>query len=58
MARVTGEIIDRPVDVVLDVVADERNEPNYNPDLLPAEKLTDHRRHTHRQLATEVSVRR
>jgi uncharacterized protein YndB with AHSA1/START domain len=34
MTRITGEItIDRPVDVVFDFVADERNEPSYNPRL-------------------------
>lgn len=42
MAHVRGEItIDRPVETVFDVVADERNEPRYNPGLLKAEKLTD-----------------
>lgn len=41
MARVTGEIfIRRPVDDVFDVVADERNEPLYNPELLRCEKVT------------------
>lgn len=40
--RVTGELlIERPVDVVFDVVADERNEPQYNPAVLRVEKLTD-----------------
>jgi uncharacterized protein YndB with AHSA1/START domain len=40
--RVVGEIvIDRPVDVVFDVVADERNEPRYNAAVLRAEMLTD-----------------
>jgi uncharacterized membrane protein len=30
--RVTGEIvIERPIDEVFDFVADERNEPQYNP---------------------------
>jgi len=39
--RVAGEIlIDRPVDVVFDVVADQRNEPRYNPAVLRAEQLT------------------
>lgn len=42
MAKVTGEIlIERPVDVVLAVVADERNEPMYNPALLRADLLTE-----------------
>jgi hypothetical protein len=40
--HVSGEIrIDRPVDVVFDVVADERNEPRYNPAVLRAEQLTE-----------------
>lgn len=42
MARVTGQIfIECAPAVVFDVVADERNEPRYNPDLLRVEKLTD-----------------
>ena len=42
MATITGEIhIERPVDVVFDFVADERNEPKYNPRISRAEKLTD-----------------
>lgn len=42
MARVTGDIvIQRPIDAVFDVVADQRNEPRYNPALLSAEMLTD-----------------
>ena len=42
MARVQGEIvIERPVEVVLDYVADPRNEPTYNPRMLRSEKLTD-----------------
>ncbi|MGY1704784.1 SRPBCC family protein [Geodermatophilus sp. SYSU D00697] len=40
--RVVGEIvIDRPVDVVFDLVADQRNEPRYNPAVRDVEKLTD-----------------
>jgi hypothetical protein len=31
----------RPVDVVFDIVADERNLPKYYPDLLPSEMVTD-----------------
>jgi hypothetical protein len=31
----------RPVDVVLDIVADERNVPKYYPGLLPSEMVTD-----------------
>ena len=42
MASFTGQItIDRPVEVVFDTVADERNEPAYNPAMLASEKLTD-----------------
>lgn len=38
MVRVEGEIvINRPVDEVFDFVADERNEPRYNPRMLRAE---------------------
>lgn len=42
MVHIRGEIIiSRPVDVVFDFVADERNEPRYNPRLLRAEKTSD-----------------
>jgi uncharacterized protein YndB with AHSA1/START domain len=42
MATITGEItIDRPVEEVFDAVADERNEPKYNPAMISSEKLTD-----------------
>ena len=42
MARITGDIvIDRAVDEVFDFVADERNEPKYNPKLLRSELVTD-----------------
>ena len=42
MPRITGEItIDAPVREVFDLVADERNEPKYNPRILWAEKLTE-----------------
>jgi hypothetical protein len=35
MARVSGEIrIERPVEEVFDFVADQRNEPIYNPRML------------------------
>jgi uncharacterized protein YndB with AHSA1/START domain len=41
MARVDGEIvIDRPVDAVFDYVADQSNEPQYNPQMVRAEKIT------------------
>jgi Polyketide cyclase / dehydrase and lipid transport len=41
MARINGEIvIGRPVDVVFDYVADQSNEPRYNPRMVRAEKIT------------------
>ncbi|HEX9063532.1 MAG TPA: SRPBCC family protein [Streptosporangiaceae bacterium] len=41
MAKIAGEIlIGRPVDVVFDYVADQTNEPDYNPRMVRAEKLT------------------
>jgi hypothetical protein len=41
MARIEGEIvIDRPVDVVFDYVADQSNEPQYNPRMVRAQKIT------------------
>lgn len=41
MARIEGEIaIDRPVDVVFDFVADHTNEPQFNPALVRAQKVT------------------
>jgi hypothetical protein len=41
MARIEGEIvIGRPVDVVFDYVADQGNEPQYNPQMVRAEKIT------------------
>jgi hypothetical protein len=42
MARVEGEIlIHRSADAVFDFVADERNEPLYNPRMLTAELISD-----------------
>lgn len=42
MALIEGDVlIRRPVEEVFDYVADERNEPTYNPAMLVAEKLTD-----------------
>ena len=42
MAAINGSIeIDCPVEEVFDFVADERNEPKYNPDLLQSTKVTD-----------------
>ena len=41
MARIDGEIvIDRPVDAVFDYVANQSNEPQYNPQMVRAEKIT------------------
>lgn len=41
MARIEGEIvIGHPVDVVSDYVADQSNEPRYNPRMVRAEKIT------------------
>jgi hypothetical protein len=41
MARIEGEIvIHRAVNEVFDFVADERNEPRYNPRMLRAEKIS------------------
>jgi Polyketide cyclase / dehydrase and lipid transport len=41
MALIEDEIIiERPVEEVFDFVADERNEPRYNPRMVRAEKLT------------------
>jgi hypothetical protein len=41
MTRIAGEIvIHRPVDEVFDFVADERNEPRYNPRMRWAEKIS------------------
>lgn len=41
MAKIEGEIlIGRPVAEVFDFVADQRNEPRYNPRMVRAEKVT------------------
>jgi uncharacterized protein YndB with AHSA1/START domain len=42
MVQVEGEIvINRPVEEVFDFVADERNEPRFNPHMRRAEKITE-----------------
>lgn len=42
MARVTGSIvIDRPVEEVFDAVADQTNEPRYNPSMTDSRRVTD-----------------
>jgi hypothetical protein len=41
MAHITGEVtIHAPVAEVFDIVADERNEPKYNPRIVRAEKVS------------------
>ena len=41
MARIEGEIVvGRPVDVVFDYVADQSNEPQYNAQMVRADKIT------------------
>jgi uncharacterized protein YndB with AHSA1/START domain len=41
MVQIRGEIvINRPVDEVFDFVADERNEPRYNPRMLTVEQIS------------------
>ncbi|GAA1599137.1 MULTISPECIES: SRPBCC family protein [Kribbella] len=41
MARIKGEItVGRPVEVVFDYVADQTNEPHYNPSMVRAEMVT------------------
>ena len=41
MLRIKGEItIERPPEAVFDFVADERNEPRFNPQMLKAEQVT------------------
>jgi hypothetical protein len=41
MARIEGEIvIARPVEAVFDFVADERNEPGFNPRMVRAEQIS------------------
>jgi uncharacterized protein YndB with AHSA1/START domain len=42
MARISGEItIEAPVEEVFDMVADERNEPRYNPRIVRAEEVSE-----------------
>ena len=40
MASIHGESTARPVDEVFDYVADQRNEPHYNPQMVRAAKIT------------------
>lgn len=42
MTHITGEVtINAPVDEVFDLVADERNEPRYNPRIVRADKVSE-----------------
>ena len=42
MPKISGEIlINQPIELVFDYVADQRNEPNYNPQMLQSEMITD-----------------
>lgn len=42
MVHIVGKVvINRPVEDVFDFVADERNEPRYNPNMLRVEKITE-----------------
>lgn len=42
MARISGEVtIAAPVEDVFDMVADERNEPRYNPRIVRADKVSE-----------------
>lgn len=42
MTRITGAVtINAPIDQVFDMVADERNEPRYNPRIVRVKKLTE-----------------
>ena len=59
MAHIEGDIvIERPVDEVFDFVADERNEPRYNPRMLSAEKVTDGPIGEGTQFRAETATRR
>ena len=59
MAHIEGDIvIKRPVDEVFDFVADERNEPRYNPRMLRAEKVTDGPIGEGTQFRAETATRR
>lgn len=41
MAEIAGQVVvGRPVEVVFDYVADQRNEPQYNPHMVRSEKAT------------------
>lgn len=59
MPRIEGEIvIERPVDEVFDFVADERNEPRYNPRLARVEQLSAGPIGTGTRFRAEITMRR
>ena len=59
MAHVGGEIlIGRPIEEVFDFVADERNEPRYNPRMLHAEKISPGPIGAGTRFRAKMSVRR
>ena len=59
MAHVEGEIfIRRPPEEVFDFVADERNEPGYNPRLARVEQVSDGPIGVGTQFHTDVATRR
>jgi uncharacterized protein YndB with AHSA1/START domain len=56
--RVEGEIvINRPVDEVFDFVADERNEPRFNPHMVSVTKISDGPVEAGTRFAAEISTR-
>ncbi len=58
MARIEGEIvIGRPVAEVFDYVADQSNEPQYNPQMVRAEKITPGPVHQGTRFRSAVAVR-
>ena len=59
MPHVVGEIvINRPVEQVFDFVADERNEPRFNPKMLTVEKVTPGPVGKGTRFRTQVKTRR
>ena len=59
MASIEGEIvIGPPADVVFGYVADQSNEPQYNPRMVRAEKITAARREGTRFRSTVASIGR
>jgi uncharacterized membrane protein len=59
MARIEGEIvIERPIEEVFDFVADERNEPRYNPRMLSAELVSEEPIGSGSRFRAELKTRR